>query len=296
MAYSYQQRVRAIPVALRVGLALVGILPMLALGGYWWWSYTGLYRWVAEVEIAWFGAYFPVYTGMGELAICLLPGAAPVALVQLTLVKLEVFPVDPVNPPDIAAQDDRTLYWLNTHRWRVFGLAGGIVALIGGALLTWSGLSAGPLTTPDLAALEGGAAPPSRYVQVQGRLLRERAMEQGPRGDVKPLSYVPLVSQGWQVGGPVAIYVRVNDPQDPQLAGGSLEGTLSQDGLPGPVRAEFEQQGPRPTVPHYLLEVGNSPSRKVDTGLGLLGMGGGLLALTLIAWIVIWLRERHRAG
>jgi hypothetical protein len=295
MAYSYQQRVRAIPIALRIVLPLVGILPMMALGGYWWWSYTGLYRWLAEVEIGWFDAYFPVYTGMVELALCMLLGAVPVGLLLFVMVRLQVFPVDPVSPPEVAAQDARTLSWLDTHRWRVFGLAGGVVMLICGALLTWSGLTAGALTRPDLAALEAGAAPPSRYVEVQGRLLWERSLAHGPRGAVQPLNYVPLVSQGWQAGRPVALYVRVNQPQGPQLAGGPLEGTLSEDGLPGPVRTQFEEQGPRPTVPHYLLEVGNRPTRNVDNGLGLLGVGGGLIALTAIAWVVIWLRQRRQA-
>jgi hypothetical protein len=296
MAYSYQQRVRAIPLWLRIVLPLAGILPMMALGGYWWWSYTGLYRWLAELELGWFGAYYPGYTGVVELAVCLLLGAVPGGLLLFALVKLEVFPVDPANPPDVAAQDARTLGWLDTHIWRVFGLAGGIAALIGGSILTWSGLTAGALTTPDLAALEAGTAPPSRYVEVQGRLLWDRTLTHGPRGTVQPIGYVPLVSQGWQAGRPVVIYVRVNNPQDPALAGGPLTGTLSQDGLPGPVRTQFEEQGPPPTAPHYLLEVGNRPARNIDNGLGLLGVGGGLIAITAVAWLVIWLRQRRNQG
>jgi hypothetical protein len=296
MAYTYQQRVRAIPVPIRAVIALLGALPGLALGGYWWWSYSGLYRWLAEMQIDWFGAYLPGATGMVEIALCVAAGFLPAALLLFVLVQLGVFPVDPENLPDVAAQDVRTNRWLNTHYWRVAGVAAGIVMLVGGALLTTAGLRAGALSKPDLAVLETGAAPASRYVRVSGRLLREKALQQSMRNSPGGTLFVPLVCPGWQAGRPAALYVRVVDPKDPRLAEDVFQGTLAENGLPGPIRTVFEQSGPRPTSPHYVLELGNRPSRDIDNGLGLLGVGGALLALTAVAWGIIAYRERRRRG
>ncbi len=37
-------------------------LLMLGLCLYWWWTYSGLFRWVAELQLSFFGSYFVMLT------------------------------------------------------------------------------------------------------------------------------------------------------------------------------------------------------------------------------------------
>src|SRR5581483_1555628 len=94
MSLTYQQRVRAIPAYIRVPVIMVFLPAGIALGVYWWYSYTGLYRWLIDGQNNLFGGHLPVYTGIFTVAVGGFLGFLPAALILHLLVNLNVFPVD----------------------------------------------------------------------------------------------------------------------------------------------------------------------------------------------------------
>ena len=44
-----------------------------ALAGYWWWSYSGPFRWIAERQLQWFGSYEESITFVLTAAIAFAP-------------------------------------------------------------------------------------------------------------------------------------------------------------------------------------------------------------------------------
>jgi hypothetical protein len=291
MSPTVQQRVRAIPAFLRV-LILGGLVPAgTALGIYWWVTYAGLYRWLVEGQIALISRYLPVETGILTVV---LTGFFPALALLFGLVWLRVFPVKPEDvPPGIPEAAPATPagdQWLERHKGRVVGFTLGVIGLIAGAVLLVMGLTAGSLQPLDVAELEAGKPPPSGHVRTRGRLLADRALSQSDGG--LSTFYLPLVSERWGEGAPIAVYVSGTQAHLEEAQRGRLEGMLSKNGLPGPIRTRFEQSATaRPAQPHYLLALGHKPQTHVEVGLFLLGVGG-LSFLTALA--VSYVKSRRR--
>jgi hypothetical protein len=103
MPPTYQERLRAIPRAILFAPFLLCLAPVVIVCIYWWITYTGLYQWIAELQVrAGAGGYRPVATGFITLAVSLiiavLPAAVPSLLLGFVLVKLNVFPVNTHEP------------------------------------------------------------------------------------------------------------------------------------------------------------------------------------------------------
>ena len=85
MPPSYSDRVQAIPGWLRGLIVGPCVLLGVVLGAYWWWSYSGLYQWLAEGQIYLMGSYFPVYTGIFNLVLTAFVCAVPAILILYLL-------------------------------------------------------------------------------------------------------------------------------------------------------------------------------------------------------------------
>jgi hypothetical protein len=81
----HQARMRAVPPWLRFVLVVPFLLAGLGLGASWWVSYAGPYRWLAEWQISFLGAYYPMPTGMATLVIGILPAALPLFVLAFLL-------------------------------------------------------------------------------------------------------------------------------------------------------------------------------------------------------------------
>jgi hypothetical protein len=288
---TYQDRIQAIPAWLR-GLLLVPPLVVgLLLGGYWWWSYTGLYQWLAEGQIYLMQSYYPGYTGILTLFLIVFACMIPSMLVLFILAQLELYP-----PPDAmalivdknkvrAAALDR---WIRGHIWGLILLGLGVAGLIVGCVLYFTGATAGERTELRLSELEAGVIPSSRWVFVRGKLRWDLSIRSGA------LTYVPMVSERWQPGQTVGLFVRVRDEQKIDATAQALQGTLALSGLPGPVRAEFEKRGPAPMARYEVLELGNKPQNNLDAGGPIILSSLGILALTGLIWSVIYIRSQRR--
>lgn len=278
-----------------VGLVFVlPILPLLALGIYWWWTYAGLYRWLVEAQVNLSGAYYPFACGIITLAVSILPGVILgrllAELIIFLLGKAEVFPAVPESSPPISVDSSSVDRWFRKHGSLLFGLGFGLCMSIGGAVWTMAGSSAGSLQALDLEALETGKPPPTNFVQTKGSLLTDQMLVQ--REGSGQWYYVPFVSKRWQNGSPVAVYVAQPGTPRGQATSVTLKGMLSANGLPGPVRTAFEKSPvARPAQVHYLLYLGRDPQKTAQTGSTMVGIGFVVLGATGLLWFVKALRQ-----
>lgn len=296
---AWQKQLLAIPGPIR-GLAIVVAL---ALPGYWWATYGGLYRWLAELQIAWFDGYEVVLTGL----VCVVLTLLPTMLVLVAISKRLPAPSD--GPRFTSAQAEAFLR-RNYGRLVVGGISAcllsfGLFQLVNFALI-------GDLTRVDLPALEAGHPPPSRHVRVDGapawqmsagvegegrasrapgQARRRRARARAPLHEAT--FYVPLRSKP---GAPAALVLEVAGSQL-EFSGVTrsqrhFEGTLSGS-LPGIAQTVFREKGVALTDPFWVLDVDHKPRETRDMGAAFTTMGG--VGTVLLAGWIVFRRRRERA-
>lgn len=127
--------------------------------------------------------------------------------------------------------------WVKNHA----GWLGGLLPAImfgGMGIHSWAvGTFAGDRLSVDVSALERGAEPGGRYVQVTGRLLRDQAVNvRGRDGHIRHV-YTPVVSPEWRPGQPVRLYLKVTpfvlEKYAADLATQRYSGMLSRASIPG---------------------------------------------------------------
>jgi hypothetical protein len=287
MPPTYQQRVLAIPLLIRLPFLLLP-LPLLTLAGWWWWSYTGLYRWLAEWQIHLMNAYYPGYTGIVTLGLMGALGLAPGLLLFHILVKINAFPLDPHARPPATGQVDA---WLRAHAGLMTVLIFCVVFMIFGGILLYAGLSVGPKQVVKLTDLEAGQLPPTRRIEVEGYPQWDAMLTKESH------KFVPLVSAQWRPGRPVALYADVAKVPNAQAVRSPVrwEGTLAVAGLPGPVRVRYEGSAYPPGSNPQVLDVNDKPEDTASFGLTMLLVGVTVLAVTMLVWGLKLLRDRRVA-
>ncbi len=275
---AWQKQIRAIPGPVR-GLAIAGTL---GLAGYWWATYSGLYRWLAELQIAWFDGYELILTGILTCLLAVVP-----TMIVLVAISRRLPP--PTDSPRMSAAEVES--WIQGHSGRL--VAGGIsVGLLGfGLFQSVACARLGDLTDFDVAAVERGAAPQSRYVRLDGTPEWARAV--GVEGEHDVSFYVPLRSGP---RAPVALVLEVT--QNQLDSGGAnrsqrhFEGTLSSN-LTGLARTVMVKKGVKLAEPLWVLDVGHNPRQTRDMAAAFTTMGGiGLLLLA--AWMAFRRRRVSR--
>jgi hypothetical protein len=212
-------------------------------------------------------------------------------------------------PPDPVAELVRT---------RRFALwFGGLAALVAIGAYGWSQTlpaSSDPPARVDLATLGDGEVPSGPVmliaaIDTENSVTRQSSYSRV--GDSDELNYatlyVPLVAEGAAKEGarePVRVFLdrSVSNPTMPQggatqiFMGNQFRGTLIENGLPGPVRTEFENAGIAIASPHYLLTSDSAGGRKP---FYITAAIAGLLAFAMLAMIPamqfrIWRERRQR--
>jgi hypothetical protein len=280
----WQARVRAVPVWIRIVL----VVPPLLLTAYWAFTYSGLYRWIAELEIGISGSYTPFLT----MALCALASLS-VSLVAVALIAFsrgdeadrDASSLDRAPPFDLDA-------WLREHRLLLIGMIMAPMFLAVAGYFLVQGATAGALSRISATALEAGEAPASRYVDLEGRLASSHAaaIEETHQGSKSTTLYVPIVSPGWTPDEPVAAFLAIDgvslELDAHELAGGQYRGVLAKNDLPGLARTDLE--GRLTTAsPYWVLEHGKSPDDALMLGtvFGTIGSLAGLLVLLRFMWL-----------
>jgi len=291
----FQQRAALVP---RTITWLI-VSPLIALGAYWWAAYAGLYRLLAEWQLSSFQQYYPTYTGIITIVLCLIPAVVAIQFIGAQRERER-------SPAEAAAQiaghaEQRARHsdWIQRRRRRLTGL-GVTVMLAGvGAYFTGIGLLAGDRVSVDAGALEHDEQPGGRWAELTGRLLPDDAVSMQEGRSRTTHVYVPVVSPEWRGGQPVRAYLKTYDTwlerYADDLASGHYEGMLAANDLPGVAITSLAEQGHPAPDRYWVLEYRATPRSKITLGQSMFGAAGVAGLITALAWLIAGRRERAAA-
>ena len=260
----------------RAGITAVRAFPsllILVVLAYWWYTYSGPYRWLAELQLHLFGSFDVVITLIVTLALLLIP---------MTLLGILI----------------ETKGWLpdsnSTTSTNHYEVPVGIMTLSVMALvLAWFTYQRVPrgqaveLTLADVAASE---SLPSHAI-FHGHVLIESSIQLD--SDHGNYDYTPLVSANYTIGDSVLIYIESCPPRDnARLTNDGHKGVLIENGLPGLIRESFQSSQTPPEQRHFVLVYSDAMQglKHLPTGL----FSGGIL-LGLISVVMFFIRWRATA-
>ncbi|MBA3942543.1 MAG: hypothetical protein C0520_15155 [Sphingopyxis sp.] len=258
---------------------------MLAVGCWAWWEYShysGLYRRLAEWQIARWGSYERIWTGLLPALIL----AAP-ALSVLRRREQE-------QQMALADGADPAPFLRNVRRGML--VLGVLSALVAGGAYVYSQQLPHPSDPPvevNLAAL-GPAAPPTGSAMLTGalpdtaRALRLDEAFRSRSADIDHQTiYVPVVAEGAAKDAPVrffidrASYAFTDSEEAPRtniFLADHMRGVLVENGLPAEVVAAFAEKELTVAEPHYLLTTNSVGGRQTWYVVAALG---GFIAFIL---------------
>jgi hypothetical protein len=316
----------------RVPLWITAVVTLLvvALNIYWWWTYTGPFRWFAELQIL----NSNRYDNGSTLLVTLAASAGAMMVVTLILNSFGAF-------DRLATDADRAdvsrpwMDWCFNHLGALMGVAVGICVFVTGVTQFVQGRTAGALKQIDVALLEAGKTPPSRWVKIHGQFLPgESVKEMSGAKEQSHYHYYPVVSANWKAGDPVAVVVKAPSflverpidiekilrdsrrrmdrmelesrglaPPDDELQAEEVaerdaelarlkKGMLSRRGLPGIVITGLERSGYRLADSCYMLDCLGSPESEITFGKILMAIGIALIVISTIgSFVWTWWEE-----
>jgi hypothetical protein len=285
-------------------------------------SYSGPYRFFAELQLSIGGSYFPLFAGLPCWAVCY----APLHLAASAIQRLRGVTSDPWA----WARSPEPLRWVSSVHG---GLATtGLVVVAVGAWFGGQAASAGELTAFSMRQAEAGEVPASRYVRLtdavidvehgasfksgaftsyyfpvyafteQTDVAREATDEPTAPSEVTaPDVNAPEPTAPTDVSGstaepadrparPIAAFVQLvgDDLTSPPEA---IVGLLEADGLPGALRAPLVDEGLL-TPAYFVIRHGQSPEGDLLFAQVFLAAGALLLGAGGVA---AYLKSRARA-
>lgn len=253
--------------AVRLWLSF-GWIAVVALWAWWEFShYSGLYRWLAEWQIARWGGYEMAWTAIVPAIILMAPALS--VLRRREQATQEALATGEANPADVMRGVRKVML--------ILGVVSAIVA--GGAYL-YSQQLPDPSDAPaqiDLATL-GETAPPTGSAIFAGAVPdtdRALQMDEAFRSRSADIDhqtiYVPVLADGAAKDAPVrffidrASYAFTDSGEAPRtniFLADHMKGVLVENGLPADVVAAFAQQGVTVASPHYLLTTNSVGGRQ----------------------------------
>ena len=284
---------------LRFWLALTW---MALVAGWAWWEYShyaGLYRWLAEWQIAKWGGYEQVWTALVPAFILTIPSFRVLREREL------------LNQASLIAGDDPVPILSRVRTGML--VCGVILTLVAGGAYFYSQTLPDPSDPPvtvDLARL-GAAAPPTGSAIFAGavpdidRALQLEEAFRSRSADIDHQTiYVPVVAEGVGKDAPVrflidrASYAFTDGGEAPRtniFLADHMQGVLVENGLPADVVAAFAKQGVTIASPHYLMttnSVGGRQTYYIVAALG--GFIAAILFLMAAIQSVSIARARRR--
>ena len=245
--------------------------------------YAGPYRWFAELQLRWIGAYDSTIT---YLLTCTFIGAPIFALAYLFR-RLG----NRARAPGQSAAASRI-----PPDWTAFLVQYGValsIAALGAFLLALAAWyyadSREHARTRVLAnVFEANHPPESKWVSVQGISLFDSAAEMQKGGNTT--YYIPLVSLDWKERDPVAVIIAAREFElTDSLRRGRwdwYDGTFSDALLPSIIENELSSKGATLTPHYFVLDLAASPAdnRRTARDLAIFGvivLAGGLTVMAI---------------
>lgn len=281
------------PFGLLSALWLVGSIGYI---GYAWITYSGLYRWAAEWEMAQFGSYEIEGTVLGLFVALVAVPAALLALLGKALGRPALGAVLTGTPAAKRQVSGRTLALIGVV---AIGVAGGSA---------WLGYhkSQQPVAFESVN-LADGRTPQSTHVEMTGVAQTGLIVlwEEEINGDKTTTTYLPLTAPDWRDGQPITYFLRpaVNAIAGPDgyhmIAPTSAPFQLTQKGvlfrndLPGAVQAEYEKNGYTLASPAYVLDTKDDVELEIYWEVA---AGAGITALVLLLSAALMPIAQRRAA
>lgn len=276
---------------LLIGLSALWIA---LVSGYMAWgaiNHEGLYRWLADLQVAHTGGYYPRWTGIiPALLLC-----AP-AFWFLRRVADRAQAAEPGGPAADARRIGRTA--------RIMGSVGIVAGILGiGAFVLAQGVPDGsePVLDFNLAVLGNGAPVPTHKVRIRGAVDSDSTTgvtETGGASDRSTL-YAGFRPDGDDSkGSPLRLFV------ERDIAGGAeavtaqaflpeQDGYLVENGLPALALSDLDARGIRVASPHYVLRSGGDGPRTPYYVAA--ALGGLVCVICLIVAAIGAVQARSRA-
>ena len=291
----FQQRAAQVPRPIAVPLML---LPC-AVAAYWWITYSGLYRVVAEAQLQSFESYYPSFTAILTVFLSLIPSIIAMQIIG-GMRERERSPQEAAAlVAEVAERGARHSHWVQSHHRRLLGLAL-TVGLAGvGVYFSASARFAGTRVQVDAAALERGEKPAGRFAELTGRFFADDLVTVSETNHTEK-TYVPIVSQRWQwqPDHPARAYLELDgtmmDDYAGALATGHYEGMLTTNSLPGPVITALENRGHPAPDRYWVLEYRQTPEKQSNLAYAMYFAAVVIGLITAIGWAVAAHYERKR--
>lgn len=267
-----------------VSAALLGIT------FYWMFTYSGPYRYLAELQIRWFGSYEPKITWLIVFSGLFLVAASNAAFLAFILKGAERpvpgMPTAPTATPAPATQVAER--WRRNARYAV-KYAAPLVLFGLGAYSYYNGTHVGSLRQLTAADFQSGKLQSHIvYADVRGHLS-------GHYISKNDYLYIPMASEK-NAASPVQLLVGVNENEKQKYLHREAGGTFRVRGiadkrLEGDVKYAFEKNGIAMADTVWVVHAGRAPSDDRTMGLSVMGFGV-VLATLLFGWQSYQKRKR----
>jgi hypothetical protein len=283
------------------------LLVAAALSGYWGWTYTGLYKWLADWQLEHGGQYEVELTWVFTFLILAVPFYLVTEVVRRVAARTRGAGAPDAQSPEGAAAQGKGIS-LN-HGW----LTGATIAVVGLGFVVAGGYQyhqatgAGAIAHVDAADYESARPPTAAYISVTGFSVREAA--RGIKStDSDSKYFIPLVSAGWDLPRPVGLFLETDTPNmmesnaiQRKMPGGDKlpevwEGMIDSDGLPGMVRSQFEKDQVPIASGYCVLSVGKTPAKQMSDSKTMMMIGGCVAGAGVVIGVVVGMKQRRVKG
>jgi hypothetical protein len=295
---SEQSNPKASPYAIVTGLVAGGLT------AYFMFDYSGPYQWISEAQLSILGLYSQKLAFLltfialwAAVAVIMLPlrvvlsGSRSAPPPWATAPASAGTNVPPAGSPPATAYAAPTAapgsVPLAPRKWQSsrlgdFGLAlllmGVIFCFLGGRDYLRASAAGGQIQPATAAQFELGKPPTSTWVRVTGTPLLDATVSYGTGSS--PDEYVPLASTADAVPqNGVRLFAKFGPKT---AANGQIDGLVTKNDLPGPVRVRMEEAGLLKPGDHWMIEVGKDPARTQSTAKIFAMIGGGMALLGLV--------------
>lgn len=276
---------------------VVGLIP-LGLAIYWGWTYTGLYRWLAQRQLEFLGRYAPELTFLLTLLILMLPLLLVVWMRSAQEQRSTLDPQPQEERPKAPSRKQWRDSWRSVTDVRRWSFVSGILGmmLIGLSLRDLAGLRDAPATRSTVPELARQSVFQAQYVEVVGLAEFTAAVSIREGEATAWKAYVPLLASTAAPNEKPVASVLLDAPQavfDRWAAHASevqlFRGIARVDWIPGAVTDALRGHGfevPNAPTVVYLAE---TPAAMLHTARVMSAIGVGFLGLTALLW---WWRRR----
>jgi len=258
----------------------LGLLYVVVMAGpalYWGFTYTGPYRYLAELQLKWFGVYYPELTGI-LIAVAILCGLAVIKVLFRGAERqvpgaATTTPV-PATPNGIPIASPAEQRWM---RFLPYFVVPVLVAV--GANDYYKGMHAGSLKQLSAAEFYGETQQPRVfYAEVRGLMSPSYLSKEN-------YFYVPMAAEDAKKGTPIRLVVGGSKEELKKAVRRDADGSVHvwgivDQGLEGDVKYAFEKSGFAVGDSIWVLHAGRDPS--YEKGLGLFMMGFGVVAAGVV--------------